>query len=79
MQESLVFLGFVISTEGVKMDSKKVRSILEWPSPRSITEVRNFHGLAAFYRKFIQNLSSIVEPITNCTKGTTFKWTNEAQ
>jgi hypothetical protein len=48
LQESLVFLGFVISLEGVKMDSKKVRAILEWPSPRIITEVRSFHGLAKF-------------------------------
>ena len=37
LQESLVFLGFFISTKGVKMDSEKARAILEWPSPRSIT------------------------------------------
>jgi hypothetical protein len=39
LQESLAFLGFVISAKGVKMDSEKVRAILEWPSPQSVTEV----------------------------------------
>jgi hypothetical protein len=79
LQESLVFLGFVISTEGVKMDSEKVRAILEWPSPRSIIEVRSFHGLATFYKKIIRNFRSIVAPITDCTRGKTFMWTKEAK
>ena len=42
-----------------------------------MTKVRSFHGIATLYRKFIQNFSNIVTPITYGTKGTTFKWTNE--
>jgi hypothetical protein len=72
LQESLVFLGFVISTERVKEDLEKVRSILEWPSPRSITEVISLHGLATFHRKLNRNFSSIVAPITYHTKGKRF-------
>jgi hypothetical protein len=72
-------MGFVISIEGIKMDLRKVGAILEWHSPRSIIEVRSFHGMATFYRKFIQNSSSIVAPITYYAKGKKFMWTNEVE
>jgi len=59
MKEELVYLGFVISTEGLKMDPEKIKEIMEWPSPKSIFEGKSFHGLASFYRKFIKNLGKI--------------------
>jgi len=55
----LIYLGFVISQEGLKMDLEKVKTITEWPSPRNIFEVRIFHGLASFYKKSIRNFSGI--------------------
>eukprot|EP00253_Pinus_taeda_P008365 PITA_08365 len=48
MKEELVYLGFVISAEGLKMDPEKIKAIMEWPSPKSVFEVRSFHGLASF-------------------------------
>ena len=79
MQTSLTFLSFVISQAGVQMDLEKVRAILEWPSPSSITRVQSFHGLATFYQNFIQNSSSIVAPITDCTRVRDFTWTLDAK
>ena len=76
-KRELVYLGFVVSPEGLKMDPEKVKSILEWPTPRSATEIRSFHGLVSFYRKFIKNFSGICAHLTNTIRGDRkeFKWT----
>ena len=80
LKREVVYLGFGVSTKGLKMDPEKVKVILEWPTPRSTTEVRSFHGLAIFYRKFITNFSSICEPLTKTMRRDRkeFKWTTRA-
>lgn len=80
-EDRLVFLGFVISQDSLKMDPKKVGEIVEWPSLRNIYEVRSFHGLARFYRKFIRNFSSIYAPIleTNMKEHHPFEWMEKVE
>ena len=68
MKEELVYLGFVISEEGLKMDSQKVKDILKWPTPKCSFDVRIFHGFASFYRKFIRNFSGISATMMDTVK-----------
>ena len=81
MKLELVYLGFVISRDGLKMDLEKVQEIIDWPSPRNIFEVRIFHGLESFYRKFIKNFSGISAYVFETIKNDRqpFQWTVEAE
>jgi hypothetical protein len=81
MKKELIYLGFVISSNELKMDLEKVKAIKEWLALKSIFEVRSFHGLARFYRKFIGDFSGICAPMmdTMKKKHKYFKWIQEVE
>ncbi|GJT53601.1 putative reverse transcriptase domain-containing protein [Tanacetum coccineum] len=69
------FLGHVIDSKGIHVDPAKIESIKDWTSPKSPTEIRQFLGLAGYYRRFIEGFSKIAKPMTKLTqKKVKFEW-----
>ena len=75
-----MFLGHVISAEGVFVDPQKVEAVLKWERPTSVTEIRSFLGLAGYYRRFIEGFSLIATPLTQLTrKDKKWVWSEECE
>jgi hypothetical protein len=62
------YLGHIISEQGIIVDLEKIKAIIDWPTPKSVTEVRSFMGLLGNYRRFIEGFSKITYPITSLHK-----------
>jgi hypothetical protein len=75
----ILYLGHIISAQGVRVHPEKIRAILDWPTPRSLIELRSFLGLCSYYRHFVKGFSQLSAPLTNLTKKGAFRWTEEAQ
>ncbi|GJT21522.1 putative reverse transcriptase domain-containing protein [Tanacetum coccineum] len=65
----------LLGNEGIHVDPAKIESIKDWTSPKSPTEIRQFLGLAGYYRRFIEGFSKIAKPMTKLTqKKVKFEW-----
>ncbi|MBW0551074.1 hypothetical protein O181_090789 [Austropuccinia psidii MF-1] len=65
---SVKYLGYVVSSEGLKMCQAKVQQILNWPPPRNLNALQSFLGFANFHRHFIKNYSKKISSLTNFLK-----------
>ena len=75
-----IVLGHIISADGIQVDKAKIDIISSLPVPKTIKDIRSFLGHAGFYRRFIQNFSSLSKPLCQLlAKDVPFEWTNKCQ
>ena len=78
MQQSIHYLGHVVSAKGVETDPKKVSCVWEWPIHTDVKELQQFIGLASYYRRFVKNFADKARPLYRLTeKGRRWNWTHE--
>ena len=72
--------GVHVNRDGFKSNSDKIAPILEYPAPKNLKQLRRFHGMASWYRKFLTDFATIADPLTHLTKrGVVFVWSEKAQ
>ncbi|XP_055605869.1 uncharacterized protein LOC129754038 [Uranotaenia lowii] len=77
----LPFLGYLLSTEGLRADPEKIRAVIDYERPTTITKLRRFLGIANYYRRFISDFSGITAPLSDLlkTKSKVLGWSDEAE
>ncbi len=66
--EEVTFLGHYIGKDGVRVMEDKIEAVRDWPTPKSVKDLRAFLGIVGYYRKFVQGFSKIALPITDLVK-----------
>ncbi|KAH0711565.1 hypothetical protein KY289_007524 [Solanum tuberosum] len=78
--KSVAFQGHIVSGDGIKVDTRKIEAVQNWPRPTSPTEIRSFLGLAGYYRRFVEGFSTIASPLTKLTQKTVkFQWSEACE
>ena len=80
LKKEVLYLGHLVSWEGISTDPTKVGKVAGWPKPTSTKEVQQFLSFASYYQHFIRDFSQIAKPLHQLTeRNYRFKWTPECQ
>ena len=80
ISQTVEYLGHLITSQGISPNPNQVSAIKEFPAPTSLKELRQFLGLASYYRRFICSFAEIAHPLHSLTqKDALFQWSPECQ
>ena len=69
-KDEVRFLGYVVSSQGIRMEDERIEAVRNWPEPKSVRDIQVFIVFANFYRRFIRGFSKIAAPLTSMLKTT---------
>lgn len=69
LHSEIEFLGYVITSDGIRPNQNKIKVINDYPEPRNIKELRGFLGMVGYYRRFVKDFAKIAKPLTNLLRG----------
>lgn len=78
-QKEIEYMGYIVTTDAVKVDHNKIQAMLAWPAPTCISELRGFLGLTGYYRKFVHNYGVIAQPLTQLLSKGKYLWATEVE
>ncbi|KRY26847.1 Transposon Ty3-I Gag-Pol polyprotein, partial [Trichinella spiralis] len=80
MKRRVAYLGHIISEKGIATDPSKTSAVREWPTPTCVSELRQFLGLASYYRKFVNGFANVAAPLHRLLeKGAEWDWSKACQ
>ncbi|GBM50685.1 Retrovirus-related Pol polyprotein from transposon opus [Araneus ventricosus] len=80
LRKEVSYLGHIISADGVKTDPEKTKTVVDWPRPETVHDLRSFLGLCTYYRRFVRNFSAKARPLHKLTEArSNFNWTEECE
>jgi hypothetical protein len=79
-KKQLLFLGHIVSGNGVQPNPEKVKAIQDWPTPKYVKETKSFTATCGYYRRFVKNFANIAEPLLALERGNAkFVWNDDTQ
>ena len=80
IRQEVAFLGHIITPQGLRTTNRHITAVAEFPMPQSVREVRQFLGLASYYRRFVKSFAELAQPLHSLTrKGAMFTWSDDSQ
>ena len=80
LQKEVIFLGHVVSGEGIKPSPTNVTKVVDWPTPKTAKQVKQFVAMASYYRRYVRNFASTARPMVDLTKkGKKFLWSEACE